>query len=114
MIVRLLGGIPGLAVRKCSKGKFEFIEDMAAAVNHQVLEVLKKVPTLPFNVLSTDYVHDDIIDCIVKFNDTLNSQQRSLAASPADGAGNAPENADSNQIYQQTAQKPVEVWETNV
>lgn len=70
MVVRNLGGVPGLWAK--SKGgleKFEFLEDMAASANHAVYEVLQGVEHLPFNVLSTDFVQDDIVGLIVQLND---------------------------------------------
>jgi len=36
-----------------------------------VLQVLNSVPRLPFNILSTDYVHDDVIGRIIYINEAM-------------------------------------------
>lgn len=70
MYVRSIGGVPGLvASRRGAVEKFDFIEDLAAATNYSILQVLRDVNRLPFNLLSIDYVHDDVIERILKLND---------------------------------------------
>lgn len=67
-VTRNLGGLPGVCISHCAEEKYEFLEEMAYAVNDRVHKVLSKSTCLPFNVLSTDYVHNDIIAQIIDFN----------------------------------------------
>ena len=69
MVVRSIGGLPGAIYRRCADEKFEFVQDLASAVNCQVLDALQDQTLNPFNVLSTDYIHDDIIKRIIELND---------------------------------------------
>ena len=68
MVIRSLGGVPGAAAHKCADEKFEFVEDMAAAANYVVYEILNQADKLPINVLSTDFVNDEIVDRIIELN----------------------------------------------
>ena len=40
-------------------------------VSSGVLQVLSDIPRLPFNILSTDYVHDDVIDRIIHIDEGM-------------------------------------------
>ncbi len=68
MILRGVGGVPGMVVKGQSEEKLDFIEDMAAVVNHKIEEVLGGADTLPFNVLSVDFVQDEVLDHIIRMN----------------------------------------------
>jgi hypothetical protein len=68
MITRGLGGVPGLVASKCAEEKYDFIKEMSSVVNHKVAGVLSKASRIPFDIISLDYVHDDIIDRIVELN----------------------------------------------
>lgn len=70
MYVRSIGGLPGLiAKRYGADEKFDSVEDLAAATNFEVLDVLQGLNRLPFNILSIDYVHDRVIERIIKLNE---------------------------------------------
>ena len=71
MITRCIGGLPGACAAKCADEKFDFVEDLASAVNHTVYETLKGIVRIPFNVLSTDYVQDDIVERILELNNEV-------------------------------------------
>ena len=79
MVTRCIGGLPGAAVFRRADEKLEFLEDLAAAANHRILEVLHETPVLPFWVLSTDYVQNDVIDRILDIN-----RRAPLAVAPLD------------------------------
>ena len=83
MVVRNLGGVPGLIAASCAAEKFEFIEGMATSVNHGVLDVIEGCTSLPFNVLSTDYVTDDIIGKIVDLNRAVVANEAPVTSQPA-------------------------------
>ena len=68
MIVRSVGGVPGAAAHKCTDEKFEFIEDMASAANLLINDILNQIETIPFNVMSIDFVQDEIVDRIIELN----------------------------------------------
>ena len=68
MIVRSIGGVPGVVAADCAEEKFEFVEDVAAALNHLVNLELNEHQILPFNALSTDYVNDEVIAKILELN----------------------------------------------
>lgn len=68
MVTRCIGGLPGACASRCADEKFDFVEDMASAVNHCVYETLKGIEKMPFNVLSMDYVQDDIVERIIELN----------------------------------------------
>ncbi|ELU09758.1 hypothetical protein CAPTEDRAFT_218008 [Capitella teleta] len=72
MVMRNIGGVPGAWAKRKRGGqeRFEFIEDMAAAVNQVVYEVIQPLDRIPFQVLSTDFVQDDIVGHIVQLNDS--------------------------------------------
>ena len=82
MVTRSIGGVPGAAVFRRADEKLEFVRDLAGAVNHVVLEVLNDVSKLPFWVLSTDYVQDDVIEKILALNDNAD-----VVLSPLDVTG---------------------------
>jgi len=64
MYVRSVGGLTGLvAARHGGPEKFDDMQDLAAAANHVVLNVLNDVNLLPFNILTTDYVNDQV--CLI-------------------------------------------------
>src|SRR5688572_12178344 len=70
MYVRSCGGLPGvIATRYGADEKFDSVEDMASATNFEVLDVLHGLTRLPFNILSIDYVHDSVIERIIKLNE---------------------------------------------
>ena len=41
MVTRSVGGLPGALASRCADEKFEFLEDLASAVNHCVNETIK-------------------------------------------------------------------------
>ena len=69
MVTRCIGGVPGAAVFRRTDEKLEFLRDLAGSTNHVVLQVLDDVSKLPFWVLSTDYVQDEVIGRIIALND---------------------------------------------
>lgn len=70
MYVRSVGGLPGvIATKYGADEKFDSVEDMASATNFEVLDVLHGLNRLPFNILSIDYVHDSVIERILKLNE---------------------------------------------
>lgn len=69
-IVRNLGGVPGCIVAKCSEEKFEFIEDIAAALNFRILQDLIAMTHIPFNVISVDFVEESLITKIIDLNES--------------------------------------------
>ena len=71
MVARSVGGLPGAVTSRCADEKFDFVEDMASAVNHCVFETLKGIVRLPFNILSTDFVHDDVVQRIIELNESV-------------------------------------------
>ncbi len=88
MVVRNLGGAPGLVASQCAHEKFEFLEELAASTNTHVLEILEEVSVLPFQVLSTDYIHDDVIARIIELNEnTETGGGRMILAAPAPPTG---------------------------
>ena len=68
MITRGLGGVPGLVASKCAEEKYDFIKEMSSCANHKVAEILAKLSRIPFDVLSLDYVQDDVIGKMVELN----------------------------------------------
>ena len=70
MYTRSLGGLYGLLASQRGVEKFDFVEEMAAASNAAVLSTLLNLSSLPFNILSTDYISDEVIGKIVKLNET--------------------------------------------
>jgi hypothetical protein len=87
MVIRNIGGVPGVWVKnkRGAVEKFDFVEDLAAAVNQVVYEVLQPLQRIPFHVLSTDFVQDDIVGHIIQLNDAasegLYSAEESLDVS---------------------------------
>ena len=73
MVVRSLGGLPGAIASRCAHEKLEFIEDMAAATNRCVLDVLLELNCNSFNMLSVDYVNEELIDRIIELNNVAQS-----------------------------------------
>ena len=71
MVTRSIGGLPGAVTCRCADEKFDFVEDLASAVNHCVFETLKGIVRLPFNILSTDFVHDDVVERIIEMNESV-------------------------------------------
>ena len=62
MYVRSVGGLTGLvAARHGGPEKFDDMEDLAAAANHVILNVLNDINQLPFNILTMDFVSDQVI-----------------------------------------------------
>ena len=62
MYVRSVGGLTGLvAARHGGPEKFDDMQDLAAAANHVVLNVLNDINLLPFNVLTMDFVNDQVV-----------------------------------------------------
>ena len=61
MFVRSVGGITGLvAARNGGPEKFNDMQDLAAAANHVILNVLNDINQLPFNILTMDFVSDEV------------------------------------------------------
>lgn len=87
MVTRCIGGLPGAVAARCADEKFDFVEDLASAVNHCVNETLKGIVRLPFNVLSTDYVHDDVVERIIELNNEVpNGAHLSMSVTTAASA----------------------------
>ena len=72
-IVRNLGGVPGAIVAKCAEEKFEFLEDLAAALNFRIMENLEPMTHIPFNILSVDFVEEGLIAKIIDLNESENA-----------------------------------------
>ena len=68
MVTRSIGGVPGAAACRKADEKLEFVEDLAAVTNREILDVLNDTDVLPFQVLSTDFVQDEVIEKIVQLN----------------------------------------------
>ena len=66
--MRGIGGLPGAIAAQCADEKFDFIEDMASAINHCILRILNECDMMPFNVISTDYINTSIIERIIDMN----------------------------------------------
>ena len=77
MVTRSVGGVPGAAAFKRAEEKLEFVKDLAEATNRVILDVLQDQHTLPFHILSTDYIQEDVIGMIIDLNDNA---QAALAA----------------------------------
>jgi len=61
MYVRSVGGLTGLvAARHGGPEKFDDMHDLAAAANHVILNVLNDINLLPFNILTMDFVSDQV------------------------------------------------------
>jgi len=61
MYVRSVGGLTGLvAARHGGPEKFNDMQDLAAAANHVILNVLNDINLLPFNILTMDFVSDQV------------------------------------------------------
>jgi hypothetical protein len=76
MFVRSVGGLPGLvAARHGGPEKFDSMEDLAAAANCVVLKVLGDINLLPFNILTTDFINDQIIGRIMQLNESAERGQ---------------------------------------
>ena len=74
MYARSAGGLPGLiATRYGGQEKYESMEELASVSNSYILQVLDEISRLPFNIISFDYAHDDVIDRIVKLNEFADS-----------------------------------------
>ncbi len=69
-IVRNLGGVPGAVVAHWSEEKFEFLEDIAAAVNFRILDVLNSMTHIPINVLDVDFVEEGLIAKVISLNES--------------------------------------------
>ena len=86
MYVRSVGGLAGLvAARHGGPEKFDGMKDLAAAANHVVLDVLNDINQLPFNIITTDFVSDQVsqwvcasgyIHCVPKKVSPLNILQQ--------------------------------------
>ena len=62
MYVRSVGGLAGLvAARHGGPEKFDGMKDLAAAANHVVLDVLNDINQLPFNIVTMDFVSDQVL-----------------------------------------------------
>ena len=62
MYVRSVGGLTGLvAARHGGPEKFDDMQDLAAAANHVVFNVLNDINQLPFNILTMDFVSDQVL-----------------------------------------------------
>ena len=72
-IVRNIGGVPGAIVAKCSEEKFEFLEDIAAGLNFRILDNLEPMTHIPFNVLSVDFVEENLVSKIIDLNESENA-----------------------------------------
>lgn len=68
MAARGFGGLPGLIAARWADEKFDFADDLGAAVNATVLDVLGTAPRLPFNILSVDFIADELIARIIELN----------------------------------------------
>lgn len=63
VFVRSVGGLVGLiAARHGGPEKFDSLEHLAACANRVVLRVLGDVGQLPFNVLTMDFISDQVGD----------------------------------------------------
>ena len=61
MYLRSVGGLTGLvAARNGGPEKFDDMEDLAAAANLVVLNVLNDINLLPFNIITTNFVSDQV------------------------------------------------------
>ncbi|CAH1784718.1 unnamed protein product [Owenia fusiformis] len=80
IIARNIGNMVGVVVSRCADEKFEFLEDMAHAANHSVLEAMKEWTYIPFNMLCVDFVDDNIIQRIIEMNYAQAHQPRPGAA----------------------------------
>ena len=120
MVTRSIGGVPGVAAIRRSEEKFEFLEELASVANKSIYEVIQDIQKIPFNVLSVDFVQDDIIECIIKLND-----RASVAVNPLDLTA-SPSDVDSvftdytanatlmSEDYPLRASKAIEVRETTM
>jgi len=62
MYVRSVGGLTGLvAARHGGPEKFNDMEDLAAAASHVILNVLNDINQLPFNILTMDFISDQVL-----------------------------------------------------
>ena len=68
MVTRDIGGLAGVIASRRCPDKFAYLEELAAATNFKTCEVLDEVRRFPFNVFSTDYVADSIIERIIEMN----------------------------------------------
>lgn len=84
LVTRAIGGAPGAMVFPKVESKFEFLKDMASATNHYVLEALRDFEWAPFTVISTDFVHSDVIDRIIELSNFSHERPTSGAAPAAE------------------------------
>lgn len=61
-----------MAVVRRTEEKFDFLEDLAAATNSCVYDVLKDLERITFNILSIDFVQDDIVEKLIELNQQAN------------------------------------------
>jgi len=61
MYVRSVGGLTGLvAARHGGPEKFDDMQDLAAAANHVIFNVLNDINLIPFNILTMDFINDQV------------------------------------------------------
>ena len=69
MVARSIGGVPGVAMVKRAEEKYDFLEDLAGATNYAIYDVLQDIEYLPFNIISFDFVPDDLLAYIIALNE---------------------------------------------
>ncbi len=117
MIVRCIGGLPGVMAAPRSDEKLEFVEELGAATNRCVMDVLLDCDSLPLNILSIDYVNDEVIERILELNKFTKSGAYNMNKSVDDADSIFPSDPDLTHVSLEVPPKKpkaIEVRETNM